>query len=136
MDRRTILLEVITLIERNDLRHLTMRRLGAQLGVEGMALNHYIHGREDLLDGIVELVIDTRPPAAPWVRPPLRSLRWMESFLENTHRRGFTDSGAVAAYRAFSSSLFGHLLLDVSARGADISPIEEADLRPVHDRPQ
>ena len=35
-----------------------MRRLGAHLGVEGMALYHYIHGREDLLDGIVELVID------------------------------------------------------------------------------
>jgi len=127
LDRRTILLAAITLIDRHDLRHLTMRRLGAHLGVEGMALYHYIHGREDLLDGIVELVIDdlygdpdvhltathwqdylqrlahgvrrialahpqvfplvaTRPPAAPWVRPPLRSLRWMESFLETLHR--------------------------------------------------
>ena len=145
-----------------------MRRLGAHLGVEGMALYHYIHGREDLLDGIVELVIDdlygdpdvhltathwqdylqrlahgvrrialahpqvfplvaTRPPAAPWVRPPLRSLRWMESFLETLHQCGFTDAGCVAAYRAFSSFLLGHLLLEVSDRGADVSPIEQAD---------
>ena len=168
MDRRTILLAAITLIDQHDLRHLTMRRLGAHLGVEGMALYHYIHGREDLLDGIVELVIDdlygdpdvhlaadhwqdylqrlahgvrrialahpqvfplvaTRPPAAPWVRPPLRSLRWMESFLETLHRCGFTDAGCVGAYRAFSSFLLGHLLLEVSAQGADVGPIEQAD---------
>ena len=156
------------LIDENDLRYLTMRRLGAHLGVEGMALYHYIHGREDLLDGIVELVIDdlygdpdvyikaddwqdymvrlahgvrrialahpqvfplvaTRPPAAPWVRPPLRSLRWMESFLETLHRCGFSDAASVAAYRAFSSFLLGHLLLEVSAQGADIGPIEQAE---------
>ena len=168
LDRRTILLTAITLIEQHDLRYLTMRRLGARLGVEGMALYHYVQGREDLLDGIVELVIDdlygdpdvhltadhwqdylqrlahgvrrialahpqvfplvaTRPPAAPWVRPPLRSLRWMESFLETLHRCGFSDAGSVGAYRAFSSFLLGHLLLEVSAQGADISPIEQAD---------
>lgn len=168
LDRRTILLAAVTMIDQNDLRHLTMRRLGAHLGVEGMALYHYIHGREDLLDGIVELVIDdlygdpevhlaaevwqdylqrlahgvrrialahpqvfpliaTRPPAAPWVRPPLRSLRWMESFLETLHRCGFSDAGAVNAYRAFTSFLLGHLLLEVSAQGADIGPIDQAD---------
>src|SRR6478735_3490389 len=168
LDRRTILLTAISLIDEHDLRYLTMRRLGARLGVEGMALYHYIQGREDLLDGIVELVIDdlygdpdvhlaaaqwqdylqrlahgvrrialahpqvfplvaTRPPAAPWVRPPLRSLRWMESFLETLHRCGFSDAGSVGAYRAFSSFLLGHLLLEVSALGADISPIEQAD---------
>src|SRR4051794_7484066 len=36
LDRRTILLAAVTLIDQNDLRHLTMRRLGAHLGVEGM----------------------------------------------------------------------------------------------------
>ena len=168
LDRRTILLAAVQLIDENDLRYLTMRRLGAHLGVEGMALYHYIHGREDLLDGIVELVIDdlygdpdvyikaddwqdymvrlahgvrrialahprvfplvaTRPPAAPWVRPPLRSLRWMESFLETLHRCGFSDAASVAAYRAFSSFLLGHLLLEVSAQGADIGPVEQTE---------
>ena len=168
LDRRTILLAAITLIDEHDLRHLTMRSLGAQLGVEAMALYHYIHGREDLLDGIVELVVDdlygdpdvhlsadlwqdylqrlahgvrrialahpqvfpliaTRPPAAPWVRPPLRSLLWMESFLDTLHDCGFSDAGCVGAYRAFSSFLLGHLLLEVSGQGADIGPIEQAD---------
>src|SRR6266571_1791979 len=26
-------------------------------------------------------LVATRPPEAPWIRPPLRSLRWVESFL-------------------------------------------------------
>ena len=168
LDRRTILTAAVSLIDRSDLRNLTMRSLAAQLGVEAMSLYHHVHGREDLLDGIVELVIDdlygdpqvhlgadewpdylqrlahgvrrialahpqvfpliaTRPPAAPWVRPPLRSLRWMESFLNTLHECGFSDASCVAAYRAFSSFLLGHLLLEVSARGADVGPIEQAD---------
>ncbi len=62
-------------------------------------------------------LIATRPPAAPWLRPPLRSLRWMESFLSTLHSCGFADDAAVAAYRGFSSFLLGHLLLEVSALG-------------------
>ena len=168
LDRRTLVLAAITLIDQNDLRYLTMRRLGNHLGVEAMSLYHYIHSREDLLDaswnwssttstairrstcrtddwqvylqrlahGVRRIalahpqifpLIATRPPAAPWVRPPLRSLRWMESFLETLHQCGFSDQAAVSAYRAFSSFLLGYLLLEVSAQGADIGPIEQAD---------
>jgi AcrR family transcriptional regulator len=71
-------------------------------------------------------LVATRPPAAPWVRPPLRSLRWMESFLDTLISRSFSDTAAVAAYRAFTSFLLGHLLLEVSARGVDTGPTEEA----------
>ena len=72
-------------------------------------------------------LIATRPPAAPWVRPPLRSLRWMESFLQNLRDCGFSDRAAVAGYQAFSSFLLGHLLLEVSAQGADVGPVDDAD---------
>lgn len=72
-------------------------------------------------------LIATRPPTAPWVKPPLRSLRWMESFLQTLHDCGFSDAAAVAAYRAFSSFLLGHLLLEVSAQGVDTGPVDEQD---------
>ena len=168
LDRQRIIAAAITAIDQHGLRELSMRKLGAHLGVEGMALYRYVPGREGLLDGIVESVVDelygdpdvhmttsswqdylqrlahgvrrialahpqvfpliaTRPPAAPWVRPPLRSLRWMESFLQTLHDCGFSDAASVAAYRAFSSFLLGHLLLEVSAHGADIGPIEQED---------
>lgn len=66
-------------------------------------------------------LVASRPPAAPWVRPPLRSLRWIEAFLAALTGAGFSDRAAVDAYRAFSSFLLGHLLLEVAARGADIA---------------
>ena len=34
-------------------------------------------------------LVATRPPGAPWVNPPLRSLRWVEAMLTGLARRGF-----------------------------------------------
>ena len=70
-------------------------------------------------------LIATRHPAAPWLRPPLRSLRVVEDFLGMLISRGFSDDRAVRAYRAFSSFLLGHLLLEVSLLGAQTGPAEE-----------
>ncbi len=175
LDQRRILGAAVQFIDEKGLRELTMRRLGAYLGVEGMALYRYVPGREALLDGVVETVVDelfgdpdvhleahagwvdylqrlahglrrialahpevfplvaTRPPAAPWIRPPLRSLRWIESMLDVMTSAGFSDESAAAAYRAFSSFLLGHLLLEVSALGVETGPVEEPDVAPIHD---
>jgi AcrR family transcriptional regulator len=70
-------------------------------------------------------LIATRHPAAPWLRPPLRSLDVVEDFLAMLMSRGFSDVRAVMAYRAFSSFLLGHLLLEASLLGAQTSPPEE-----------
>jgi AcrR family transcriptional regulator len=70
-------------------------------------------------------LIATRHPAAPWLRPPLRSLRVVEQFLESLVSRGFTESQAVDAYRSFTSFLLGHLLLETSTLGASTAPVEE-----------
>jgi len=169
LDRRRVLGAAIEFIDGQGLGALTMRRLGAHLGVEAMALYRYVPGREQLLDGVVETVIDelygdpdvhlaachgwqdylqrlahgvrrialahpevfplvaTRPPAAPWVRPPLRSLRWVESFLAALVESGFTEESAVSAYRSYSSFLLGHLLLAVSQKGVKISPEDQPE---------
>jgi AcrR family transcriptional regulator len=78
-------------------------------------------------------LVATRPPAAPWVRPPLRSLRWIESMLGVLSDAGFSDEDAAAVYRAFSSFLLGHLLLEVSSMGVETGPVEEPDVSPVGD---
>jgi AcrR family transcriptional regulator len=70
-------------------------------------------------------LIATRHPAAPWLRPPLRSLQIVEEFLTTLIERGFDDDRAVQAYRAFSSFLLGHLLLEASLLGAQTAPAEE-----------
>ena len=70
-------------------------------------------------------LIATGHPAAPWLRPPLRSLRVVEDFLTMLISRGFSDERAVGAYRSFSSFLLGHLLLEASLLGAQTSPAKE-----------
>lgn len=75
-------------------------------------------------------LVASRPLEAPWLRPPLRSLEWVEKFLDGLRAEGFEDPDAVGAYRAFTSFLLGHLLLEVATHGADVGPLdtlEDAD---------
>ena len=39
-------------------------------------------------------LVASRPAEAPWLRPPLRSLRWVEAFLDGLSREGFSDAAA------------------------------------------
>ncbi len=70
-------------------------------------------------------LVATRHPAAPWLRPPLRSLSLVEDFLRTLIGHGFTEAGAVHAYRSFSSFLLGHLLLESVVQGAETSPVDQ-----------
>ncbi|MBA2465869.1 MAG: TetR/AcrR family transcriptional regulator C-terminal domain-containing protein [Nocardioidaceae bacterium] len=169
LDRERIVSTAVQFIDEFGLPSLSMRRLGAALGVEAMSLYRYVPGRENLLDAVVQDIVDemrhdddvlaaprdgwqdflqrlahgvrrvalahpkafplvaSRPPEAPWLRPPLRNLTWVESFLDGLLSEGFTDESAVAAYRAFTSFLLGHLLLEVSSLGADVGPLDVLD---------
>lgn len=98
-------------------------------------LQRLAHGvrRVALLHPKVFPLVASRPPEAPWLRPPLRSLSWVESFLAGLESEGFSDAAAVAAYRAFTSFLLGHLLLEVASNGADLGPLdvlEEGEVEP------
>ena len=72
-------------------------------------------------------LVASRPVEAPWLRPPLRSMAWVEAFLDGLIGEGFSDDAAAGAYRAFTSFLLGHLLLEVSALGADVGPLDVVD---------
>ena len=72
-------------------------------------------------------LVASRPSAAPWLRPPLRNLQWVEIFLSALVEEGFTDEAAVGGYRAYTSFLLGHLLLEVAIHGADVGPLDVLD---------
>lgn len=56
-------------VDRYGLAGLTMRRLGTELGVEGMSLYKHVDDKDALLAGIVELLwveVPAAPPGADW----------------------------------------------------------------------
>ncbi|WP_210503930.1 TetR/AcrR family transcriptional regulator C-terminal domain-containing protein [Nocardioides xinjiangensis] len=72
-------------------------------------------------------LVASRPAEAPWLRPPLRSLQVVETFLSGLLQEGFSDAAAIEAYRAYTSFLLGHLLLEVAVHGADVGPLDVLD---------
>ncbi|MEU8033915.1 TetR/AcrR family transcriptional regulator C-terminal domain-containing protein [Streptomyces sp. NPDC049099] len=87
LSRPLVLSAAVTLVDRDGLAALTMRRLAADLGVEPMALYRYTDGKEGLLDGLVEAFFEEvnerlrtsarepRAGAAP-AEPPWRAELW------------------------------------------------------------
>lgn len=165
LSRELVIDTALAQIDRSGAQGLSMRTLAKELGVEAMALYRHVHGKEDLLEGVVDQLmgdlaskldeqlaehwqgflqtlaheirriaiehpkafplVATRHPSAPWLRPPLRSIEVVDTFLSTLIGHGFTDEQAVDAYRSFSSFLLGQLLLEAAVRGAETSPVEE-----------
>ena len=57
LTRERILHAAVDLADREGVGALTMRRLGAELGVEAMSLYKHVANKEEILGGIVEFVI-------------------------------------------------------------------------------
>jgi AcrR family transcriptional regulator len=58
LTRERVLHAALALADEGGIEALSMRRLGQELGVEAMSLYNYVEGKDDVLDGIVELVLD------------------------------------------------------------------------------
>lgn len=54
LSRERVLAAAMTIADTDGLAALTMRRLGADLGVEAMSLYYHLRGKDALLDGVVE----------------------------------------------------------------------------------
>ena len=58
LDRETIVQAALRSIDSHGAQALTMRALALELGVVPMALYRYVHGREDLLEAVVALLLE------------------------------------------------------------------------------
>jgi AcrR family transcriptional regulator len=65
LTRERVLRTAMDLADTGGIEALSMRRLGQELGVDAMALYRHVQNKDDLLDGIVELIVAeiARPPA-------------------------------------------------------------------------
>lgn len=57
LSRESILDAALELVDEEGLEALSMRRLGARLGVEAMSLYHHVANKAALLDGLVERLV-------------------------------------------------------------------------------
>ena len=74
LTRERVLRAALTVADEGGLGALTMRRVGQVLGVEAMSLYKHVANKDDILDGLLELVvadIELPAPGEPW-RPAQR----------------------------------------------------------------
>ena len=114
--------------DRDELFDAVVERIVNELGDDPGVQPHPVDGWRPYLTGMAQGVrryarahphafplVATRPPAAPWVNPPLRSLRWVDAMLTGLAGEGFSDEQVLFTYRTFNSFLLGYLLLETSA---------------------
>lgn len=58
LSRERVFAAALSLIARDGIAGLSMRRLAAELGVEAMSLYHHVSDKADVLDGVVATVLD------------------------------------------------------------------------------
>lgn len=69
LTRERVLQAAVDLADRGGNEAVSMRKLGQELGVDAMALYRHVRGKDDLLDGLVEVIVGQieRPsPSGDW----------------------------------------------------------------------
>src|SRR6187401_2062945 len=83
LNRERVLLGAVAVADAGGISGLTIRSLAAELGVKPMAVYHYVANKEEILDGIVDLVfgeIDLPSPGGEWraeIAKRAHSARWV-----------------------------------------------------------
>jgi AcrR family transcriptional regulator len=101
LSRERVLQTAVKLADQGGLESLSMRKLGQDLGVEAMALYYHFANKDEVLDGIVDLVfseVDLPSPDADWkaamrrraisLRDVLARHRWAIGMMESRRNPG------------------------------------------------
>jgi AcrR family transcriptional regulator len=130
-----VLLAAVELADRGGIEALSMRKLGQGLGVDAMALYRHVRSKDDLLDGIVEMLVgqmDRPRPSEAWksaLREQVMAARqvmlrhpWARRVLEERGTGGPASIGRVESVLAtlldagFSMEVAHHALHVLSSR--------------------
>src|SRR5229473_5014031 len=144
LSRERVLQAAIDLADKGGLGALSMRKVAQDLGVEAMSLYNHVRNKEDILNGMVDVVFseidvpsspdwstDLRQRAIsarqallrhPWaiglmesrVQPGPATLRHHDSVLRNLRASGFSVEMAAHAYSMLDSYIYGFTLNELS----------------------
>lgn len=76
LSRERVLRAAVAVADEHGVESLTMRRLGERLGAEAMSLYHYVANKDDLLDGVVEMIAREVGEAVGRIDAPSRGAAW------------------------------------------------------------
>jgi AcrR family transcriptional regulator len=78
LTRERVLHAAVALADERGIESLTMRNLGQALGVEAMSLYNHVANKEDVLDGLVEVVVGEVLAAVDEIEPPSSPAEWKD----------------------------------------------------------
>jgi len=143
LTREAVLRAAIALADEGGSEALSMRRLAHELGIEAMSLYHHVRDKDDLLDGMVDLVVsEIELPSGPTWKAALRKtamsartvldkhawapgvmqarstgparLAYMEALLRTLRDAGLSPEMTDHAYHAIESHIIGFTLWTAS----------------------
>jgi AcrR family transcriptional regulator len=162
LSRERILETALAIVDEEGIEALSMRKLGQALGYEAMSLYNHVANKDDLLDGILDLVLaEMEPPdpegglAAirnsslgahealrkhPWAAGLLMTptrirparLEYMDALLGALRNAGFSAETTYHAYHVLDAHIIGFTLW-ASTHGSVPADIDE-DIRGFLDR--
>jgi AcrR family transcriptional regulator len=137
LSRERVLSAAVALADEAGVDELTMRKLGRRLGVEAMSLYNHVANKDDILDGMIDLVVSEieLPSCADWreamrrratsardvfSRHPWASalidsressgperLRYLDWVIGTLRRAGFSLELSVRAFSLLDSYIYG-----------------------------
>jgi AcrR family transcriptional regulator len=155
LSRERILGAALEVADEQGIEALSMRKLGQSLGYEAMSLYNHVANKDDLLDGILDLVLaEMEPPAAdgglpavraaavsahealkrhPWAATMLMApgrirparIAYMEALLASLRNTGMSAETTYHAYHVLDAHIIGFSLW-VSTHGKMPDNIEDA----------
>jgi AcrR family transcriptional regulator len=78
LTRERVLHAAVELADTRGIESLTMRNLGHELGVEAMSLYNHVANKEDILNGLVEVVVGEIIAAVDEVEPLSSAAAWQD----------------------------------------------------------
>jgi AcrR family transcriptional regulator len=153
LSRKRVVEAAVGLADRIGSDALSMRKLGEALGVEAMSLYNHVAGKDDLLDGMIDVVFGEieLPTGTDWrtamrrraisARAALRRHRWAIGLMESRtspgaanlrhhdavigclRRAGFSVGLTAHAFSALDSYIYGFALQE---RGLPFDTAEES----------
>src|ERR1043166_6700180 len=155
LSRERILAAALEVVDEQGIEALSMRKLGQSLGYEAMSLYNHVANKDDLLDGILDLVLaEMEPPAPadgltairasalsahealsrhPWAASMLMSpggirparIEYMEALLASLRSAGLSAETTYHAYHVLDAHIIGFSLW-ASTHGKKAEHIEDA----------